>query len=262
MIKMGDAEIKKVYENLISEIKAFFKNNSLSKAVIGLSGGIDSAVCAKLVADAIGKANIKALLLPVKGLSSEENIQDGVEFCKLNGIGYSVVFINNFIGQFEKLDWTQKKIAKMNLASRLRAVILYNYANSNNSIVIGTSNKTEIFMGYFTKYGDGAADIEIIGDLFKCEVRQLARFLKISEKIINKAPTAELYPGQTDEKELGMSYDELDGILKLYIEEKIPSEDIIKKGFDKELVDSIINKIKSSEHKRSMPPILNAKGKR
>ncbi len=247
--------MKQVYGALISGIKEYFRKNKFERAVIGLSGGIDSALSAKLVADAVGKENVKALIMPVKGLSSEENIMDAVEFCTLNGIDYSLVYINDFIKEFEKVEWEQNKVAKMNTASRARAVILYNYANSSNALVIGTSNKTEILTGYFTKYGDGAVDIEVIGDLFKTEVRELAKFLKISDRIISKNPTAELYHGQTDEKELGVTYDELDNILGIYSEGK-PINEIICRGFEKKIVESIFKRIKANEHKRNMPAVL------
>ncbi len=252
---MDNAELKKIYDKLIFEIKDYFRKSNIKKAVIGLSGGIDSTLSAKLVADAIGKENLKALIMPMKGLSSEENIQDAVEFCTLNGIDYSLVFINELVDNFEKLEWKQNKIAKINIASRVRAVILYNYANTHNALVIGTSNKTEILLGYFTKYGDGAVDIEVIGDLFKTEEKELARFLKIPEKIINKVPTAELYHGQTDEEELGISYDVIDGILKLYSKGKSVKE-IIKKGFDEKNVESVIERVRLNEHKRKMPIVV------
>lgn len=275
---MGDEKIRQTHSILVNRIKEYFKKNKFERAVIGLSGGIDSALSAKLVADAIGKENIKALIMPLKGLSSEENIMDAVEFCTLNGIDYSLVYINDFVSEFEKVEWEQSKTAKMNTISRVRAVILYNYANSNDALVIGTSNKTEILLGYFTKYGDGAVDIEVIGDLFKAEVRELAKFLGISEKITNKVPTAELYRGQTDEGELGASYDKLDTILRLYIEEKNSIKKIIEKGarkptdnsnsvfstnsvgFDKKVVESVIKRIWANEHKRNMPMVLKVKG--
>lgn len=252
---MKNKDMRQVYNQLVLGIKGYFKKNNFERAVIGVSGGIDSALSAKLVADAIGKKNVHALIMPVKGLSSEENIRDAVEFCALNGMGYSLIFINEFIKEFEKVEWEQNKAAKMNTLSRIRAVLLYNYANSNNAIVIGTSNKTEILLGYFTKYGDGAVDIEVIGDLFKTEVRELAKFLKIPGNIISKAPTAELYPGQTDEKELGVLYDDLDKILKLYIDGKNVKK-IIYKGLDRKIVENVIERVKKNEHKRNMPFVV------
>ncbi|MBI2655622.1 NAD+ synthase, partial [Candidatus Woesearchaeota archaeon] len=211
---------------------------------IGLSGGIDSSLSAKLVADAIGKENVHGIMMPVKGLSSDENIKDAADLCKLIGISYSIVYINDFIKDFEKLKW-QSKIAKMNTASRIRAVILYHYANTHNALVIGTSNKTEMMLGYFTKYGDGAVDIEVIGSMFKTDELELARYLKIPEKLILKTPTAELYHGQTDEDELGASYEEIDSILsKIEKKQKLPNNELTKK---------ILKRIKANEHKRNVP---------
>lgn len=244
-----------VYKKLINGIGDCFTKNNVKKAVVGLSGGIDSSVSAKLVADAIGKENVHGLIMPRKGLSSQENIDDARELCKWIGMKCSIVYVNKFLEGFSEIDWKQSKIAEMNAASRIRAVVLYNYANTHNALVIGTSNKTEILLGYFTKYGDGAVDIEVIGELFKTDERQLARFLKIPEKIITKVPTAELYHGQTDEEELGVSYEELDKILKLYVDGK-SIDDISDKGFDKKIVKSVIDRVKANEHKRNMPFVV------
>ena len=245
---------EQIYKKIVEEIRKSFDKSNIKKAVIGLSGGIDSSLSAKLVADAIGKENLHGIIMPVKGLSSEENINDAVDLCKLIGISYSIIYINDFIKDFEKLEW-QSKIAKMNTASRIRAVILYHYANTHNALVIGTSNKTEIMLGYFTKYGDGAVDIEVLGDLFKTDELELASYVKIPENIIKKTPTAELYHGQTDEEELGASYKVLDEILKL-IDKGLSEKQIIEKGFDKEIVDKIFEKICLTEHKRRMPEII------
>ena len=254
---MDEEKLKEIYENIISGLRGYFNSCSCKKAVIGLSGGIDSSVCAKLVADAIGNKNVHGLIMPVMGVSSQENIADAVELCKLIGMSYSVVHINRFLEGFEDLEWGQSKIAKMNSASRIRGVLLYNYANTHNALVIGTSNKTEILLGYFTKYGDGAVDIEVIGELFKTDERELARLLKIPEDIIEKVPTAELYHGQTDEEELGVSYDELDKILRLYAEGK-GIEEIAGMGFDRKTADKVFERIKANEHKRNMPRVIRA----
>jgi len=244
--------MEKTYNKLIKGIKEYFKKNSIKRAVIGLSGGIDSSLSAKLVADAIGKENVYGLIMPVKGLSSEKNIKDTIEFCKFLGVDYSLIYINGFLKEFENLKWKQNKIAKMNTASRIRAVILYNYANTHNALVIGTSNKTELVLGYFTKYGDGAVDIEVIGDLFKTEVIKLAKYLKIPDKIIKKVPTAELYHGQTDEQELGASYSVIDEILESLDKNK---DSLIKK-YGENLIKNISERIKKEEHKRKVPEII------
>ena len=236
--------IKEAYTKIIKEIRNYFQKNNIKKAVIGLSGGIDSSLSAKLAADAIGRENVHGIMMPVKGLSSNENIKDAADFCRLIGISYSIIYINDFIKDFEKLEW-QSKIAKMNTASRIRAVILYHYANTHNALVIGTSNKTEMMLGYFTKYGDGAVDIEVIGSMPKTDELELARHLKIPEKLIQKTPTAELYHGQTDEDELGATYKEIDEILaKIEKKQKLPNNELTKK---------ILKRIKANEHKGNVP---------
>ena len=254
---MNNEELNIIHENLISGIRSYFAKCGCKKAVIGLSGGIDSSVCAKLAADALGKENAHGLIMPVMGLSSQENVSDAVELCKLIGMSYSVIHINRFLEGFEDLEWGQSKTAKMNSTSRIRGVLLYNYANTYNALVIGTSNKTEILLGYFTKYGDGAVDLEAIGELLKTDEKELARFMKIPEKFITKIPTAELYQGQTDEGELGILYNEIDKILRLYLEGK-SVEDIVNRGFDRKNVESIFERIKKNGHKRNMPPIMKA----
>ncbi len=208
-------DMKKVYENLTKGIKHHFRKYGIKKAVIGLSGGIDSALALRLTADAIGKDNVTALLMPEKGLTKLSNVSHAIGLCESIKVDYRVIPINSFLNQFGKIKgWKQNKNAEINTKARIRAVILYNYANSNDAIVIGTSNKTELKLGYFTKYGDGACDIEVIGDLYKKEVRGLARYLNLPLEIINKAPSAELYKNHTDEGEIGETYENIDNMLK------------------------------------------------
>lgn len=243
------------YERIVSGVKSYFKREGITKAVIGLSGGIDSSLSAKVVADAIGKDNLHGIIMPVRGVSSEENVKDSLDYAKnYLGIGFSVIYINDFIKCFENVSWIQTKQAKMNTASRIRAVILYNYANANNALVIGTSNKTEIQIGYFTKYGDGAVDIEVIGSLYKTEVIRLARQVGIPNKIVDKVPTAELFNGQTDEAEIGASYTVVDEVLKCNEKGRDLSGIRLKHGA--ETVDRIIGMQKRAYHKLCMPPII------
>lgn len=236
-------------QRIVRKTKRFFERSGNKKAVVGLSGGIDSSVAAALCARAIGKKNIHGVIMPEKGVSLKKNVDDAKELAKKIGIIYDVVEIGKLL---PTLPWKQGELARMNTSSRVRAVILYNYANSHDALVLGTSNKSEILLGYYTKYGDGAVDLEIIGSLFKTEVYKIARYLGIPRQIIEKPPTAELRRGQTDEKELGASYEEIDHILKQIRKGSKKSE---IKG-DKLLVRKLLDTMKKTEHKRNMPPVI------
>jgi NAD+ synthase len=251
---------EKLHKELIEGVRDYFGKHNIKKAVVGLSGGIDSSVSSKLVADAIGKENVHGLIMPLKGLSSEENINDAKELCKWIGISHTIIDIKDYLSEFKNVEWKQNKIAEMNTASRIRAVILYNYANTHDALVIGTSNKTEILLGYFTKYGDGAVDIEVVGSLFKTDEKELAKFLEIPEKIIDKTPTAELYHGQTDENELGVSYEEIDKILKMYVD-GASAQKIIEEGFEKEKVEKVFRRVETNKHKLDMPHVVKVSEK-
>lgn len=243
--------MKKIEKRITEGIKDYFKKNSFKKAVIGLSGGIDSSLSAYLVAKAIGPKNLLGLIMPETGISSKGSIEDAEKLAKLIKITYSIIPINNFLAPYKKnLKWKENKIAIINTKARTRANILYNYANTHNALVIGTSNKSEMMLGYFTKYGDGACDLEAIGSLYKTEVYQLAKHLNLPKEIIEKAPSAELFHGHTDEKELGAPYSEIDKILKQVEAGKKP------KG---RLAGEILKRIKENEHKTKAIPIIKAK---
>ena len=207
------AGIETINSRLISGIKGYFQEASREKAVLGLSGGIDSALVASLLAEALGKENVTALIMPLEGISNHENTRDAEEFAKQLGIKVIRLPINAFKSPLDKLPWVQAKVASANANARIRALLLYNYANSNNCLVVGTGNKTEMLLGYFTKFGDGAEDFFVIGDLYKKEVRELSRKRGIPAKFVEKAPSADLWQGQTDEGELGLTYAEMDKIL-------------------------------------------------
>jgi NAD+ synthase len=239
--------MESVRKKIVEGIKEFFSQRNFSKAVIGLSGGLDSSVCAALVAEALGKENVFGIIMPEIGLSSKESSLDAENLCRKLGIDYKIVPINSFVASFTNLKWNQNRLAIMNTKPRVRANILYNYANSSNALVIGTSNKSELMLGYFTKYGDGACDVEVIGDLFKTEVVELAKELGLSESIITKKPSAELFEGQTDEEELGASYEEIDALLeKIEKGEKLTGK----------LAEKIIKRVEANKHKLDTPPVI------
>lgn len=234
-------------EILVKGLKDFFQKSGFKKAVLGLSGGVDSALVAKLAVMALGKENVTALLMPKEGLSSAHSISDAKAWAEELGIKYEIIPINPFLKNYQALPWKETQQAHMNIQSRIRATILYHYANCHGALVLGTGNKTELTLGYFTKFGDGAADILPIGNLYKTEVWEMAKELVLPEAIIQKTPSAELREGHTDEAEIGMSYAEIDEILKKFeIRGKAETKNEMK----------LEARIQINEHKHQTPPII------
>lgn len=259
---------KEVYNAIISGIQDYFKKNNFQRAVIGLSGGVDSSVAACLVVKALGNGNVAALIMPEDGVTSKKNTEDAENLAKKLKIEHQFFAINGIINKihnqkndfpFENHFFVKDKnhiYALANLKARIRMLLLYYFANLNSSLVIGTSDKSEIALGYTTKYGDNAADILIIGDLWKTEVIEIGKFLKVPPTILKKEPSAELILGQTAKKELGANYGLLDKILKMHIEGGLSAKDIIGKGFDKKIVNNVAARIRLNEHKRRAAMII------
>jgi len=220
-------------------------------AVIGISGGVDSAVVAALCVRAIGKERVLGMMLPEK-----EPLPEAVEAVEWLGIGCRVEPIGELVKA--AVDAGPERLSREcagNIKARLRMMLLYAEANQNGRLVAGTSNKSELLTGYFTKFGDGGADFLPIGDLYKTQVRQLASELGVPEKIRRLAPTAGLYPGQTDEGELGIKYDRLDRIL-LGLELRLePSQIARRAAVPLSEVERISARIQATVHKRALPPI-------
>jgi NAD+ synthase len=202
--------INEIREKAIDFIENYVKESGTKGAVIGISGGIDSAVVAALAVEALGPKRVLGLILPCE--SKEEDMKDAINFAEKLGIEYKVIDLTNTYREFLKdnKENNQCNLSFCNIKPRLRMTTLYFQASLYNYLVLGTSNKSELVTGYLTKYGDGGVDIEPIADLLKNEVYQIAYLLDIPKEIIDKIPTADLMPNQTDEGEMGFTYEELD----------------------------------------------------
>lgn len=245
---------EKAYKKIISSLKKYAKESGLTKGVLGLSGGLDSAVTVKLAAEALGADNITAILMPENGLTKPENIAHAKALCEFLGVAYYIQPINSFTLDYAALPWKQNEVAFVNNKARIRATILYNFANTFRALVLGTSNKSELLLGYGTKYGDLASDILLIGDLYKTEIFELAEYIGLPKELINKQPSAELFEGQTDEGDLGGSYKDIDAILMRHDQGE---EILIEKGMNPMLVRSLFQRMKTNEHKLQVPPIIS-----
>jgi NAD+ synthase len=223
--------------------------------VLGLSGGVDSALVARLCADALGPARVLAVGMP-DGKGGKD-LKDARKFAKGLGIEFRIVGIASIVTAIERRlkAYGADQIALGNLRARARMVVLYYIANTEDRVVMGTGNKSEALIGYFSKWGDGGVDFLPIGDLYKTQVREMARHLALPPEIVDKVPTAGLWPGQTDEGELGITYDELDRIL-LGIELQLEPEAISEKaGVPLDHVKYVQGLVAKSVHKRKMPLI-------
>ncbi len=260
---LTEKEIKSCKEGIEEFIRKELRESGRKGGVLGLSGGIDSSLTLKLAVDAVD--DIYALILPEEGITSKEDIQDAENLAKEFSVDYSIIPINGVFNSIKKaFPWEffkseKLKISKANLKPRIRMLFNYLVANLDDRIVLGTSNRTEILLGYMTKYGDGAADIEPIGNLYKTQIRQMAGYVEIPEKIIKKIPTAGLWKGQTDEGELGARYEDIDKILFSLVDENLSVAETAKKlKFNPDLVKKIHRRMMENRHKSETPqsPVL------
>jgi len=262
--------IKMIHDALVTGIKGYFQKLNLHKAVLGLSGGIDSAVTLVLATRALGKENAHSLLLPSQ-YSSDHSVSDSIELSEHLGAAYDIIDIRKaydiFIDLLQPVFKNKKEdITEENIQSRIRGLILMAYSNKFGHILLNTSNKSEAAVGYGTLYGDMAGGLSVLGDVYKTDVYKLAAFINrkkviIPLNIINKPPSAELKPDQKDTDSLP-EYALLDKVLFEYIEQQKSVEELISSGFDEELVNRIIRMINVNEYKRyQTPPILRISSK-
>ena len=233
-------------KKIVVWIKQRVKEAKAKGIILGLSGGIDSSVVAALAKEAVGRNNVLGLYMPIH--SQPQDLADAQLVAKKLGIKTKKIDLAKVYNSLISILPVGSSLAKANLKPRLRMLTLYYFANSLNYLVCGTGNKSELMVGYFTKYGDGGVDILPIANLLKKQVRILAKELGIPEKVITKPPTAGLWQGQTDEKEMGITYNELDGILERLENKK-------KQVSSKEKVNKVKKMIEGSRHKRALSKI-------
>ncbi len=234
-----------IAQQMVTWLRDRLKDTGTKGFVLGMSGGLDSSVCAALVRRA--SDNCLGLLLPIE--SDIKDLDDASALASALGMKTQYIDLTATYKNLTTLLPDGDRVALGNIKARLRMVVLYYYANLNDYLVCGTGNKTEISLGYFTKHGDGACDILPLGDLYKSEVRELARELNIPEKIIDKIPSAGLWSGQTDEEEIGFTYDQMDCALKDIAADKVTDETCRK----------LRAVVKQNAHKRELPKIFSVR---
>ena len=235
-------------DDIANWIAGQVRGAGLSGAVVGLSGGIDSAVVSGLCTRALGAENVLGIIMPIHSIAGDASDADVI--ARTWGIEYKMVDLSSAYDALVKLLPNGNDLAYANIKPRLRMITLYHHANTLGRMVVGTGNRSELMAGYYTKYGDGGTDLLPIAGLYKGQVRELAREIGVPEPIITKPPSAGLWEGQTDEQEMGISYADLDRTL-----EAIATGN--ESSIEPETLEKVRRMIRVSEHKRHMPPIFS-----
>lgn len=265
-LRLSEGELEATRDHITDFIRGQVDAAGADGTVIGLSGGIDSTLTAHLTVEALGADAVHGLVLPA-AVSREDNMSDAERVAESLGIAYDVVAVDPIVDSVleaapgidasaaDSAD-ADDQVPVGNVRARTRTVLNYLVANREDALVIGTGNRTEALVGYFTKYGDGAVDCHPIGDLYKQQVRQLARHVGVPDRLVEKTPTAGLWAGQTDEEELGLDYDTLDAILALAVDGPLSPSAAAGHlvGVDAAEVERVLDLHRASAHKRSVPP--------
>lgn len=241
-------------EILSGFIKSEITRIGMSRAVIGLSGGIDSALSLALAVDALGKDNVLAVRMPYKA-SSKDSLDHAQLLIDQLGVPSKTIEITDMVEPLFKLNPDMSKLRKGNIMARERMIVIYDQSEVFKGLVVGTSNKTEILLGYSTLFGDSANALNPIGDLYKTQVRQLSRAMNIPSPIVDKPPSADLWEDQTDEGELGFTYSEADRLLYLLVDQRYSPQEAMEAGFDEKFVNAVTTRIRRNQFKRMLPPI-------
>jgi NAD+ synthase len=228
--------------------------SGFSRAVLGLSGGLDSALSCFLAAEALGPENVLAVRMPYK-TSSADSLEHAQEVIDQLGVQSLTVPITEMVDPLFERFPDADQMRRGNAMARARMIVLYDQSEAFKGLVVGTGNKTEILLGYTTVYGDSANALNPIGDLYKTQVRQLSRALGVPLAIVDKPPSADLWKGQTDEDELGFTYAEVDRLLYLLVDQRYSPEDCVEAGFASEFVREVVERVRRNHFKRVLPPV-------
>lgn len=252
---MKSIDVQQEVDKIASFIKNTFSHAGFSDAVIGLSGGVDSAVSCVLAAQALGVDHVYPILLPYGSLSTQ-GILDAMKLIEKLHIPFPHVAridIKPAVDTIIKSDVMMDRVRRGNIMARVRMTHLFDQAKKRHALVVGTENKTEHVLGYFTRYGDEASDVEPIWHVYKTQVYELAKYLGIPAEIIQKPPSADLWSEQTDEGEFGFTYKDADEILYLLVDEKKSTEEVIASGFTQEIVQKIQQRLSFNAYKHQLP---------
>ena len=244
----------KIRKQLSGFIRTEVTKAGFRKGIVGLSGGVDSALVVYLAVEALGKENVLALLLPYK-TSNPDSLRDALEVVKLLGIRSETIDITPMVDAYLSKAGEVNQVRKGNIMARQRMIVLYDVSAREEALVIGTSNKTESLLGYGTLFGDTACAINPIGDLYKTQIWQMAEAVGVQRKIIDKEPTADLWAGQSDEGELGFAYRQVDLLLHAMVTRGESDEKLKASGFDPAFIGRVKDLIRRNEFKRR-PPLI------
>jgi NAD+ synthase len=235
-------------------IRTEIQRAGFKRAVVGVSGGVDSSLACYLAAEALGPENVLALRLPYK-TSSPDSLEHAQIVIDTTGVQSATYEITAMVDGYLKLVPEADQVRRGNVMARARMIVLYDQSAAFQGLVVGTGNKTEILLGYTTLYGDAACALNPLGDLYKTQLRQLARAVGIPQVIIDKPPSADLWQGQTDEGELGFTYERVDQLLFLLVDQRYSPQDCIEAGFEEGFVKRVLEIMRKNQFKRMMPPI-------